>query len=54
MTSAMYDALQAYFWNAYCVASSTSTASREAAMARSNATRTSTTGATKDSSCLVS
>jgi len=53
VTSAMYDALQAYFWNAYCVASSTSTASREAAP-RSIAARTITTGATKDSSCLVS
>lgn len=50
MTSAMYDALQAYFWNAYCVASS-STAAREAAP-RSSAART--TNATKDSSCLVS
>jgi hypothetical protein len=48
----MYDALQAYFWNAYCVASS-STAAREAAP-RSSAARTITTNATKDSSCLVS
>jgi len=54
VTTALYDALQAYFWNAYCAASSSSSPEpQEERAPRSSAARTNAAGA-KDTSCLVS